>query len=114
MTPWYGTEPDCSKWVEIHEGEYVISPSCDRMFKGMGLIKSSTSYYDDAIKKLLNGPFVVSAMNAKIDAWSAQISDAVKLDKYGPGYATWTHAVQKLKSDLPLLRQQAEAELAEK
>jgi hypothetical protein len=110
IAAWNQPVADCSKRVFVANVRWFQPAWCDKVFRGLsGLGKAS---YAKAVRALLDGPLVVKNVQATVDAWAAQIADAVKADPYGPKPADWTAAVTAFKNDLAFYRQRMEGILA--
>ena len=81
---------------------YRRPPACDRLTQLMAV--ALTERYKQAAQELLDGPFQLSALNAKINRWEEQIADAVAEDPNGHGTAGWRSGLQDLRDNLGPLR----------
>jgi hypothetical protein len=103
---WNEPVADCSRRLFVANVRYFQPPWCDRVFRGLaGLGKAR---YAEAVRALLDGPFVVKAMQASVDAWAASLAEAVRADPHGPKPEAWMAAVAAFKNDLPWYRQRVE------
>jgi hypothetical protein len=103
-TPWDQPPADCSlRFLAFPPSTNVMHPGCDRLFRGLAL--AGRDRFVAAVNQVLAGPFDVAKMRADIDLWASQISEAVRADPNGPGFATWQSSVTKLKANLDLLRE---------
>jgi hypothetical protein len=84
------------------------APSCDRLVRALAL--AGRPRYVAALRRFLDQHFVVARMHKDIDTWAAQISEAVRTDRNGPGFDVWRAAVTSFKNDLVVLRRRAEAD----
>jgi hypothetical protein len=107
LPAWNQPVADCSKPIPVAALERSFQPGwCDRVYRGLAGL--GRDRYAKAVAALLDGPFDVGKMSAQLDAWAAQLSEAVKADANGPTFTAWTASVAKLKSDLQLHRKRME------
>ncbi|MBN2442360.1 MAG: CotH kinase family protein [Spirochaetales bacterium] len=114
---WYDLPGDCSEEVLYPFGnsadnsgkvpDYVGAPNCDLFFQTLAAIKRHEGNYKGIYEKyaeeLAAGPFSLQSLYEKIDTWTRQISEAVKIDTYGPGVEEWHNALLRLKENLVVL-----------
>ena len=77
------------------------SPSCDPLIRQWG--SSFRSDYDAAVNEFVRGPFSASAVNGKLEAWSAQIGSFVQEAagvRNAPSASQWRNAVNALRSTI--------------
>ena len=89
-------------------GRTVMPPACDPLFRGLAL--SNRARYVAALDRLLGGPFVLDKMESWIEAWQAQLEDAVSDDTNGPGLSEFQAEVEALRDNLSVLRERAIAD----
>jgi spore coat protein H len=104
---WDDLDPDCGlRYPAFSPDVPVRAPTCDPVMRGLALLDRSR--YLAAVQELLDGPFQIDALNAKLDQWSSQIAEAVATDPNGPGQEGWEGAVARLRADLSWLRQRTQ------
>jgi spore coat protein H len=101
---WDNPPADCTLRFRV-EGSVVMPPGCDVVFKAIRAVGRPT--YLNAINRLL-GVWDMGALYRQIDAWTAEIADAVARDTTLPSGAAWRTAVRSLKRDLGALRERVE------
>jgi len=89
-------------------GKGVMPPGCDRLLRGVAL--SDHSAYQDALERLLSGPFAARTVDAWLAAWQAQLEPEVAVDARGPGLDEFRSAIEELTSSVTELRARAQAE----
>jgi hypothetical protein len=62
-----------------------------------GFVQLGLDKFRAVLSELLVGPFDVSALQADVDRWAAQIDESVKTDPAGSGYEDWRGNVGYLK-----------------
>lgn len=108
--PDWDAEPSCER-VPVFLGIPGRPPACDEFL--YQLVTLGWDGYAAASRELLEGPFSVEALHARIDALSVLLSDAVAEDPNGPAYAVWELNVEKLKTDVVLMRSAIELKVEE-
>ncbi|MET0388737.1 MAG: CotH kinase family protein [Polyangiales bacterium] len=79
---------------------YQVPAACDPLVKRFIEWKPE---YERLVDEFLVGPFAQTAVDAKLDAWSAQVADSVTefvATPNAPAVATWRSALDKLKQDI--------------
>jgi hypothetical protein len=106
VPPWYLKPEDCAKTYPVWGGQSkVIAPGCDNLFKALA---KDMSDYQAAGRKLLDGPFALETMRAKIDELAAYIRSAATTDPHGPGADIFENDIGFMKQELPKLRARLE------
>ncbi|KYF58145.1 hypothetical protein BE08_33110, partial [Sorangium cellulosum] len=82
--------------------EKVRVPGCDPLF---GALLQDPAGYQVALQELLAGPFGVARLEEQVDRYVSLIRDAVEEDPLGPGLAGWEPAVERLRNEIPILRE---------
>lgn len=108
---WDTLDADCDAWVlnEDSTDLYTVPASCDPMIRAIALSKPG---YHDSVRRLLKELFVVESLSAKIDAYVAQLSEAIKSDPFVTS-GEMTGGAAYIKGMLPVLRTRLEAVLTE-
>jgi len=78
-----------------------LPPACDKFIGSLS--RNLWSRYVAKTQELLDGPFQLSALEAKVDLYAAQLAPFIDEDPY-IDRATWDAAVVQFKSDLASLR----------
>lgn len=107
---WTEPQEDCSLTYPYWEG-LAGAPACDPVFRAL---TTDTAAWREASRELLDGPFALETMIAKIDGYAAFIGDAAHSDPTPTMYTTFDLAVQNLRFTLPDMRARLEALIAEK
>jgi spore coat protein H len=107
VPPWQTTPADCSLTYRSWEVSdlRVKAPGCDRVFQALSA--DLTEYHAQA-QRLLDGPFALATMQAKIDQYAAFIRAEASADPHGPGATNFEKAVDFLRQDIPRLRNRLE------
>jgi spore coat protein H len=93
--------------VKVSSGAEMLPPICDPL---MTIFATKyESEYDEKVSEFLKGPF--SEVESWIDEWVSQIQSSVELDTLRSKRANWLSEVQKLKADISILRELAQAKL---
>ena len=111
MPNWNDVSFDCTQRVQVFWGLRARPAACDEVL----IRRFATVIWDRyvlAVENFLDGPFQVSALEAKVDTWAAQIAPAVEEDPNGPGMEAWQAAVEQLRGDFTALRQTILDEIA--
>ncbi|KYF67243.1 hypothetical protein BE11_08420 [Sorangium cellulosum] len=82
--------------------EKVRQPSCDALFSAL---LQDPAGYRAALQELLAGPFSEGRIEEQVDRYAALIRAAVEEDPLGPGLAGWEPAVERLRQEVPILRE---------
>ncbi|WP_437993052.1 CotH kinase family protein [Sorangium sp. So ce145] len=100
---WTETPADCSAVVPVFMGsEHVRPPGCDALFAALN---QDAAGYKAALQALYEGPFSEGRLEEQVDKYAALIRTAVEEDPLGPGLAGWEPAVERLRNELPILRE---------
>jgi hypothetical protein len=100
-------KPQSNCGLRVQGTNQYMPPACDKILRAVA--GAGRDKYVAAINQLLAGPLNVTAMQASLDRWAAQIGPAVMMDVNGPGYPRWMTAVAGFRSDLAHIRQKTEA-----
>ncbi|MET0339622.1 MAG: CotH kinase family protein [Polyangiales bacterium] len=76
------------------------APSCDPLTRHLATFRSE---YDAAVSELVRGPFSTMAVNAKLDAWVAQIKPYVEEAagvRGAPSARSWGESVNRLRTTI--------------
>jgi hypothetical protein len=84
-------------------------PACDRFLRR--LVTLAREQYTAATRELLDGPFAVARLQARVDGLHNLIAGAVAEDPNGPSMAAWEASVEKLRADLVPMRSYIEQKL---
>ncbi|WP_437638095.1 CotH kinase family protein [Sorangium sp. So ce854] len=100
---WTQAPATCPTNVMVNMGlERVRVPGCDALFSAL---LQDPAGYQAALQELLEGPFSEGRIEEQVDRYAALIRDAVEEDPLGPGLAGWEPAVERLRNEVPLLRE---------
>ncbi|WP_104987161.1 CotH kinase family protein [Sorangium cellulosum] len=100
---WTETPATCPAEIPVFMGaERVLVPGCDPLFSALS---QDPEGYQAALQELLDGPFSEGRLEAQVDEYAALIRSAVEEDPAGPGLDAWEPAVERLKGELPILRE---------
>jgi hypothetical protein len=83
--------------------------ACDKLVQGLALLRDA---YDERVRAFVDGPFRAEAVNAKLDAWSAQIAAVVAEQAQNPEQLqvdAWRSALSSLRASVDMLRAAAAA-----
>lgn len=86
-----------------------LAPSCDKLTHGWASLGAE---YASAVRSFLDGPFAKDKVDAKLDAWSAQIDDQAQEAAdagQGPAADLWKGDLSALRDTIDQLRTAAEA-----
>jgi len=100
---------DCTQRYEAF-GKGVMPPACDPLLRGVAL--SGRGGYQDALDRLLSGPFAAPRVDAWLAAWQAQLEPSVAEDENGPGLDEFHAALEGLANSVSELRARAQAQQA--
>ncbi len=79
--------------------------TCDKLVQGLALLRDD---YEAQVRAFVAGPFRAEAVNAKLDAWSAQIAALVAEQAQDPEQQlpvqTWQSAVASFRQTVDMLR----------
>ena len=95
--PWNQLSPECDS-EQAFPGFGTMAPSCDKLTRGWAELGDA---YQAALAELVAGPMSVETINAKLDAWTAQIAPVVEeaaAAGQGPQPAQWEQALGGLRS----------------
>lgn len=99
---WQSKPQDCSLTYPVWSGTLkVVAPGCNRVFRGLA---ADLGTYRAAGRELLDGPFALDRLLAKIDRLAAFIRPQATADIHGPGAALFERSLGFLKEELPRLR----------
>jgi spore coat protein CotH len=101
---WTVIPTDCSKTYD-YWGGLAHAPGCDRVFRAL---ITDLSGWRAAAQTLLDGPFAVEAMVARIDHYTKVIGDAARSDPTPAKYSTFNEAVSGLRSSISIMRARLE------
>jgi hypothetical protein len=87
----------------------MMPPACDPILAS--IVTHAWPRFVKQGQALLAGPFVVTTMLERLDVWEEQIDSAVRADPLA-NHRRWQSALERLRTDLPVLRSRFEAELA--
>ncbi|WP_437691378.1 CotH kinase family protein [Sorangium sp. So ce176] len=100
---WTAAPSTCPTDLLVFMGtETVRQPSCDGLFSAL---LQDPAGYRAALQELLEGPFSEGRIEEQVDRYAALIRAAVEEDPLGPGLAAWEPAVERLRAEVPLLRE---------
>jgi len=103
---WQTTPSDCSVLYGVWNGQAQVSaPGCNRVFRA---ISADLTEYRAAAQAVLDGPFAVDKMVAKIDSLASYIRADASVDPHGPGADEFEKYVGFLKQAIPSLRRRLE------
>jgi spore coat protein CotH len=97
---WTELPEDCSLSYPYWSG-LAAAPGCDVVFQAL---LDQADAWKAASRELLDGPFAVDAMLAKIDAYEAFLVEEAHRDPTPPMYTSFGMAVQNLRDTVPALR----------
>jgi hypothetical protein len=97
---WTELPEDCSLTYPYWSG-MAAAPGCDVVFQAL---LDQVDAWKAASRELLDGPFGVDAMLAKIDAHEAFLAEEAHRDPTPPMYTSFGMAVQNLRDTVPALR----------
>jgi spore coat protein H len=98
---------DCTRRYEAF-GKGVMPPGCDPLLRGVAL--SDRDAYQDALGRLLSGPFAAPGVDAWLATWQAQLEPRVAVDENGPGLDEFHAALEDLANSVSELRARAQAQ----
>ena len=98
---WDDVDAGC-ELVEFRTGRYYRPPACDTLIGGMAT--GSRELYVAYSNELLNGPFSVESMNARIDALETLLMPYILEDPYEDVDA-WQEALTELRSTVVAKRE---------
>ena len=82
-----------------------VAAGCDKLVQGLAQLRDP---YRERVRAFVEGPFRAGDVNAKLDAWTAQIAAAVKEQaqdpEQQPGESAWQSALNALRSSVDQLR----------
>ncbi|WP_437679616.1 CotH kinase family protein [Sorangium sp. So ce131] len=100
---WNEAPAACPVEVPVFMGaERVMVPGCDPLFRALS---QDPEGYLAALQELLDGPFSEGRIEAQVDEHAALIRAAVAEDPAGPGLDAWESSVERLRNELPILRE---------
>ena len=108
MPDWDTVDADCTP-IDIFLGIQGRAPACDDFIRRM-----ATQLWDRYVEEsqaLLAGDFSVAALNARIDALTAIVDEAVAEDPNGITVAQWQAAVEELRATVVAKRNHVAAKL---
>ena len=108
MPDWDAVDADCTP-IDIFLGIQGRAPACDDFIRRM-----ATQLWDRYVEEsqaLLAGDFSVAALNARIDALTAIVDEAVAEDPNGITVAQWQAAVEELRATVVAKRNHVAAKL---
>jgi spore coat protein CotH len=109
LDPWDAPNPTCTPKAGASAiAPQQLPPSCDKLTHAWG---ARSAEYKAAVRRFLDGPYAASNVDAKLAAWTSQISGAVtEAANAGQGQNAliWQNAVNSLKSTIADLRSAAE------
>lgn len=108
MPDWDAVDADCAP-IDIFLGIQGRAPACDDFIRRMAT--QLWDRYVDESQALLAGDFSIAAMNARIDALSALVDEAVAEDPNGITVAQWQAAVEELRATVVAKRDHVAAKL---
>ena len=101
-TAWNDPNPDCSGsgggGFGFPGGGQALPPACDKLTQGWAEFGDE---YAAAVRMFVDGPFNAANVNAKLDAWAAQIAPAVQEASdigHSPSPNSWQSELQSLRS----------------
>ncbi|MFO7177433.1 MAG: CotH kinase family protein [Pseudomonadota bacterium] len=94
---WREPSPRCPR---RHLASLVAS--CDPI---LAALAEDEAGYRAAVEAVLAGPFAEGVLEAAIDRHVERLRDAIAADPFGPSVAHWEASVQRLRDDLPALRE---------
>ncbi len=112
---WINPDHAASHWTELQEdctetyaywGGLARAPACDPVLR---VLANDPTAWRAAAQELLDGPFGVAAMQAKIDAHKAFIQEAAHADPTPDMYSTFDDAVEWMRLGIPAMRARLEA-----
>ena len=106
--PDWDDDSDCSG-VTIFFGVIGMPPACDKFIGSTS--RNLWTRYVAKTEELLAGPFQLSALEAKVDAYAAQLAPYIDEDPAIDRQA-WDAAVIQLKSDLASMRGSIQQKIA--
>lgn len=99
--PHWTVIPSNCKQTYAYWGGLAYAPGCDKVFRAL---VSDLSSWRAAARRLLDGPFSVNAMAARIDEYTKLIGDLARTDPTPTKYSTFDGAVSSIRSAIPALR----------
>jgi len=82
-----------------------VPAGCDKLVQALALLRDP---YRERLREFVEGPFRAESVNAKLDAWSAQVAGAVAEQaqdpEQQPTVSAWQSALTSLRSALDALR----------
>lgn len=94
---WREPMPHCPR---VHLA--TIAPGCDPI---LAALAQDEAGYRAAVDAVLSGPFAEGVLEAAIDRHVERLRTAIAADPFGPDVAEWEASVERLRADLPGLRE---------
>lgn len=110
LPDWTDEPGDCAE-VPVFLGIGGLPPSCDPLIGRLATL--TWEPYVEATQALLDGPFQIDILHERIDAIAVHIAPAVAGDPNGPSVEAWQTAVDKLKTDVVLMREYIEEQISQ-
>jgi hypothetical protein len=112
--PWDDATRGCAPLTQPPFMLPLRAPTCDKLTLGWARMQAR---YLERVETFLGGPFTSDNVEAKLQAWEAQIAPAVAeaaaLHADAPSMAAWAEARDALRASIAELRDRARARLAQ-